>query len=193
MHKITKIFYSIQGEGTLHGTASIFVRFHGCNLDCHFCDDEYHTQDNYHTISTQALIDALKKYPSKTVILTGGEPSIYELNNMISALKVAGYYVCVETNGYNLQNIEKANWITYSPKDLENIHNDGFSEIKFIVNTQTDMTHILNLKTPKTIYIQPENNFETPNMNNVKHCIKLVEKHPHLKLSVQLHKFLGIE
>ncbi len=190
--KITKIFYSIQGEGSFSGVASIFVRLFGCNLACHFCDDTYHV-GTFYELNSKELIQKIKHYNSKTIVITGGEPSIYDLNQEIRDLKSVGFYVCVETNGYNFENIKEANWITYSPKDLQDIKTKGFDEIKFILSNDTDTEPILSFDSDKPIFIQPQNYLNRPNMKNLNFCIDFVKKNPRFKLSVQTHKFLGIE
>jgi organic radical activating enzyme len=192
MYKVVDIFYSLQGEGTYVGVPSIFVRFYGCNLGCYFCDDAKH-KGTFAIYTQDELLEKLKSFPCKQIVITGGEPSIYNLNELIVFLQEHGYYVCVESNGYELDNIKKADWITYSPKDWQEIEEEGFSEYKFIVSTVSDVNKILDIKTDKPIYIQPENHFETPNVVNVKFCIEFIKKHSHLRLSVQLHKYLGVE
>ena len=191
--KISQIFYSIQGEGTNTGEASIFIRFFGCNLTCSFCDDLLHKDKNALKQYTYLeILDKIKEFPSKKIIITGGEPSMYDLNNFISFLQKNNYFVSIETNGYKFENITQANWITYSPKEFDNIDTSYSSEFKFIVHKGMNINHILNLKTSKPIYVQPQNNTHTLDMTNLNHCIKLVEKYPQFKLSVQLHKFLGV-
>ena len=191
--KISTIFYSIQGEATHTGEASIFIRLYGCNLDCSFCDDLLHKDKNSISEYTyEQILEELKQFSSKNIIITGGEASIYNLNEFIDFLHKYGYYISIETNGFNFSNIKNADWITYSPKDWQHIDKNHCSEFKFIVNSNTNIDPILNLDTNKPIYIQPENYIETPNMDNIAHCIKLVQKYPQFKLSVQMHKFLGV-
>lgn len=191
--KISTIFYSIQGEATHTGEASIFIRLYGCNLDCSFCDDLLHTDRNSISEYTyKQILEEIKQFPSKNIIITGGEASIYNLNEFIDFLHKYGYYISIETNGFNFSNIKNADWITYSPKDWQNIDENHCSEFKFVVNSNTNIDPILNLDTNKPIYIQPENYIETPNMDNIARCIKLVQKYPQFKLSVQMHKFLGV-
>jgi len=191
--KVSTIFYSIQGEATHAGEASIFIRLYGCNLDCSFCDDLLHTDKNIVTeYSYDQILNEIKQFPSKNIIITGGEASIYNLNKFIDFLHTHEYYISIETNGFNFDNIRNANWITYSPKDWDNIDTDNCSEFKFVVNNKSCIDPILNLDTNKPIYIQPENYIDTPNMDNMAHCIKLVQDYPQFKLSVQMHKFLGV-
>ena len=191
--KIAQIFYSIQGEGTNTGEASVFIRFFGCNLTCSFCDDLMHKDKNaLKEYTFEQVLEEIKKFPSKRIIITGGEPSIYNLNEFISFLQDNDYFISIETNGHKFENIKQANWITYSPKEFENMDITYPSEFKFIVDKNSDISHILNLQTSKPIYIQAQNNIHTPDMENINHCIKLVEKYPRFKLSVQMHKFLGV-
>lgn len=189
--KVTTIFYSIQGEATHMGKASIFIRLYGCNLECPFCDDLLHTE-KYTNYNYEKILNEIKEYPSKHIIITGGEPSIYNLNKFITFLQQQDYYVSIETNGFNFSNISSADWITYSPKDWTKIDLNYANEFKFIVNQQTDISPLLELKTTKPMFIQPENGLHTPNMTNIQHCITLVQQHSHFKLSVQMHKFLNI-
>ena len=190
--KVVEIFYSLQGEGTFTGVPSIFIRLHGCNLSCSFCDDALHKGD-YKAYNFEQIFNEIKKYPAKQIIITGGEPSIYDLNDFIDFLQNRGYFVCIESNGYKIENIKKANWITYSPKDWDNIIKDGWSELKFIVSKQSDLTKIVSIESDKPIFVQPLNFFDKPDMENLDFCIELVKKYPHLKLSIQMHKFLGVK
>lgn len=190
--KVTTIFYSIQGEATNTGIASIFIRLYGCNLECSFCDDLLHT-DKYTSYTYQEVLETIQQYPGKDIIITGGEPSIYDLNEFISFLQTHGYKISIESNGYKFENIVKADWITYSPKDWGNIHTSGFNELKCIVNTESNIQPLLDLKTDKPLFIQAENFVHTPNMKNIAHCIELVKQYPKFRLSVQTHKFLGVD
>lgn len=102
MRKINEIFYSLQGEGYHTGTPAIFVRFSGCNLKCDFCD----TQHEEGTMMTdEEIITEVKKYPAVTVVLTGGEPSLWIDDQLIDLLHQAGKYVTIETNGTPLTGI----------------------------------------------------------------------------------------
>jgi len=192
MLKVTTIFYSVQGEATNTGVPSIFIRLFGCNLECSFCDDLLHT-DKYTDYTYEDVFKEIKQYPGNNIIITGGEPSIYDLNAFITFLQEHGYTVSIETNGFKFENIQKANWITYSPKDWNSIHKTGFNELKCIVNTETDLQPLLALQIEQPIFIQAENHVHTPNMTNITHCIEIVKQYPQFRLSVQTHKFLGVD
>ena len=96
MRKINEIFYSLQGEGYHTGTPAIFVRFSGCNLKCDFCDTQH---EEGKMMTDDEIIAEVKKYPAVTVVLTGGEPSLWIDDELIDRLHEAGKYVTIETNG----------------------------------------------------------------------------------------------
>lgn len=192
MLKVVEIFYSIQGEGTQVGVPSIFIRLYGCNLTCAFCDEVLH-KGEYENLSFNEVIERIKKYPSMHVIITGGEPTLYNLNGFIEFLQAHMYSVAVETNGYNFSNIVNANWVTYSPKNWDKIEKNGYDEIKFVVGKTSPVEKILDFKSYKPIFIQPQNEMDRPNQENLNYCIEFVKAHPQFILSVQLHKFLGVE
>lgn len=96
MRKINEIFYSLQGEGYHTGTPAIFVRFSGCNLKCDFCDTQH---EEGKMMTDDEIIAEVKKYPAVTVVLTGGEPSLWIDDELIDRLHQAGKYVTIETNG----------------------------------------------------------------------------------------------
>jgi organic radical activating enzyme len=189
---IVEIFYSIQGEGKFSGYPCIFVRLHGCNLDCSFCDEPLHKGD-YESFTCKEVLKMIKKYSSKYVVITGGEPSLNDINEFIDTLQKNLFHVAVETNGYRLKNVKKADWITYSPKDLNSLHVEGFSEYKFVVGVDSDIEKIIRIKSKKPVYIQPINFKDRVDKKNTDFCIELVKKYPHLRLSVQLHKYIGVE
>ncbi|MDH5560289.1 MAG: 7-carboxy-7-deazaguanine synthase QueE [Deltaproteobacteria bacterium] len=193
--KISGFFYSIQGEGSFTGQPAIFIRFYDCNLSCDFCDEKAHHED-FSNYTTLEILQEICHYPAKFIVLTGGEPSLYNLIPLITTLKEQSYYVCVETNGYRPENIAPADWITYSPKDLDRF-DESFTvnEVKLVVNQNTDIDRILKLAQDKSIpfLIQPEAFKEKLNWDNIRFCVSLVKKHPHLRLSLQTHKLIKIE
>lgn len=192
MLKVVEIFYSIQGEGNFSGVPCIFVRLHGCNLTCHFCDEDLHT-GTYEGFTSKEIIEKIKGFGSKHVVITGGEPTLNDITEFIDALHVEKYHVAVESNGYKFEHIKNADWVTYSPKDWDDLRQSGFDEYKFIVERKSPLEKILAIKSDKQIYIQPQNFKDTVNKTNTDFCVEVVKKHPHLRLSVQLHKYLGVE
>lgn len=193
--RISEIFYSIQGEGSQYGLASIFVRFFGCDLSCAFCDEDLHKIVRYEW-DAPTLLERLKKYPAKRITLTGGEPSLEDRNPLIELLRAEGYHVSVETNGYDFDNVETADWITYSPKDWEDIqYSAPYDEIKLVVNEGSDENKLLEIAERVTVplFLQPEYEPINQGLANVHHCRDLILKHPEsFRLSLQAHKLILI-
>ena len=97
MYDLVEIFESLQGEGRNTGRPCVFVRFAGCNLKCPWCDTDV---ERKFSASLDEILKELKQYKAKSVILTGGEPTIQEgMPELVSALKESGYWIGVETNG----------------------------------------------------------------------------------------------
>lgn len=192
--KISDIFYSLQGEGRFTGKPAIFIRFYGCNLKCSFCDEPLH-QSHFEELDDKKIIEQVESYPGQFIVITGGEPTLQNLNPFITKLKNMGYYIAVETNGYKLDNISEANWITYSPKDWKEIKSpEKVDEFKFVVNIKSDLKPIIELsetfKGP--LYIQPEGKEQNIVSENINFCIDFVKNNPVFTLSLQTHKLLDI-
>ncbi len=96
---ISEIFYSIQGEGTLTGTPSVFVRTSGCNLRCNWCDTPYASWNPEGEARTVAQVVAeIERHPARHVVLTGGEPMIAkEVRMLAAAIKELGRHLTIET------------------------------------------------------------------------------------------------
>jgi len=99
--KIAEIFYSLQGEGTLAGVPSVFIRVSGCNLRCTWCDTPYASWNPQGVdMPLPAILQEVNKHPARHVVLTGGEPMMFaETVPLIVALKDLGKHVTVETAG----------------------------------------------------------------------------------------------
>ncbi|HWP23537.1 MAG TPA: 7-carboxy-7-deazaguanine synthase QueE [Candidatus Binatia bacterium] len=97
--RISEIFYSIQGEGRLAGIPSVFVRTSGCNLRCAWCDTPYTSwRPEGDSRKVGKILEEVKKYPSRHVVVTGGEPLLAsDLGELTAELKRLGKHVTVET------------------------------------------------------------------------------------------------
>jgi 7-carboxy-7-deazaguanine synthase len=97
--RVTEIFYSIQGESTLAGEPTVFVRFTGCDLRCQYCDTEYAFYGG-RSMSRAEILAEVARYPARFVCLTGGEPTLQkELPELAQDLLDRGYQVSLETHG----------------------------------------------------------------------------------------------
>lgn len=96
-YELVEIFESLQGEGRNTGRPCVFVRFAGCNLRCPWCDTDISPR---FTADLDSLVAEIKSFKAKSVILTGGEPTMVEgIPELVAALKNEGYWMAVETNG----------------------------------------------------------------------------------------------
>ena len=98
---ISEVFYSVQGEGTLLGTPSVFLRTSGCNLRCRWCDTPYASwKPEGVERSVDELMAQVNSYPTRFVVVTGGEPMVAkEMPELLQALRVAGKHITIETAG----------------------------------------------------------------------------------------------
>ena len=97
---IMESFYTLQGEGFHSGRAAYFIRLSGCDVGCVWCDvkESWETQPEQ-VKSIDEIVNWVVTYPSKFVVLTGGEPAMYNLNELVEKLKENKMYVAIETSG----------------------------------------------------------------------------------------------
>ncbi|MCQ2239425.1 MAG: 7-carboxy-7-deazaguanine synthase QueE [Bacteroidaceae bacterium] len=180
MRKINEIFYSLQGEGFHTGTPAVFVRFSGCNLKCPFCDTQH---ENGTMMSDEQIVQQILQYPSRTVILTGGEPSLWIDDAFICRLHEAGLYVCIETNGTRALP-EGIDWVTCSPKDGGEVVLTRMDEVKVVFQGQ-DITAYEQMPA-RHFFLQP------CSCQNTSETVECILQHPKWRLSLQTHKYIGI-
>ena len=115
--RVSEVFYSIQGEGRLLGVPSVFIRTAGCNLRCVWCDTPYSSwQPEGKNWSVTKLLGEVAKYPSRHVVVTGGEPLLApELGALTEQLKDAGVHITIETAATLFKPV-RCDLISLSPK-----------------------------------------------------------------------------
>jgi len=115
--RIAEIFHSIQGEGSLLGVPSVFVRSSGCNLRCAWCDTPYtswHPEGDDWTL--ERILAAVDAYPARHVVVTGGEPMIArEIVALTRGLRARGLHITMETAGTVFEPVE-CDLMSISPK-----------------------------------------------------------------------------
>jgi len=191
--KINEIFYSLQGEGHFTGRPAVFVRFAGCNLRCPFCDTDF---SSFREMNVAEVLKALSAYPSRFVILTGGEPSLQLTADFVMALKEAGYFIAIETNGTHPLPAG-IDWITLSPKSAFVKHAEVVlehcNELKLVYNGKMNPADFLSLKA-ENYYLQPcDTGNEMANAVILQSTIDYCKQHPEWSLSLQMHKVVGIK
>ena len=180
--RINEIFYSLQGEGFWTGTPIIFVRFSGCNLHCDFCDTQH---EAFLEMTETEILSEIQKFPARRVCLTGGEPSLQITKSFIDLLRSKKYIIHIETNGTNALP-DGIDWITLSPKN-QNIALQKANELKIVY------INVENVELEKWLSFDAAHFFLQPCSNqNTAEVIDYVLTHPQWRISLQVHKFLGI-
>ncbi len=188
-------FYTIQGEGFHTGKAAYFIRVGGCDVGCHWCDvKESWNADLHPATKTLKIIENVKKH-ANTVVITGGEPLMWNMDFITKNIKKENIKIHIETSGaYPLTG--KWDWICLSPKKtklpLEDIYLKS-NELKMIIYNKNDFKfaeeQAKKVNENCELFLQPEwSNREkiTPQI------VDYVMQNPKWKISLQTHKYLNI-
>ena len=188
-------FYTIQGEGYHKGTAAYFVRIGGCDVGCHWCDVKESWLPELHPATeTSRIVKNAAQY-SKTIVVTGGEPLMWNMNALTSQLKAEGLQVHIETSGaYPLSGIW--DWICLSPKKNKLPKDEVYAkahELKVIVYNKDDFRfaeeQAAKVNPNCILYLQPE---WSKSDKIVPEIVEFVMANPKWKVSLQTHKYLNI-
>ena len=220
-YKINELFETIQGEGSFTGQPSIFIRLQGCPVGCSWCDTK-HTWEvalsdevtkevmlaksqetsQWACLSVEEILALITErgYKAKHIVITGGEPCMVDLTPLCDAFDVLGYSTQVETSGTFEINVSDKCWVTVSPKinmrggyAILNSAMLRADEIKHPIATEQHVDDLKALlaehnivKTP--VYLQPISQKNRATELAIETCIA-----NNWRLSVQVHKYLGIE
>lgn len=115
---VNELFYSLQGEGSLAGVPSIFIRLAGCPLRCSWCDTKYAWDPAAgQEMACQQVLEAISDYPTRYVVLTGGEPMTHEgVGELAAMIREKGYHLTIETAGISVIEDVSADLMSISPK-----------------------------------------------------------------------------
>ena len=195
-YPIVEIFHSVQGEAFHAGVPHVFIRFGNCNLRCEWCDTDFLT---YEEMELKNIVEEVLSYNCKRVIFTGGEPCLQDLETIGKALKVHGINLSVETNG-TIKVPEIIDWICVSPKDqlYPNVGiKQRFGDELKVVYCGQDMALYDELKDGfDHLFIQPcyfENESVEWNGKNFAQTENLVKQNQDWRLSLQTHKWMGVD
>ena len=213
MYTVKEIFYTLQGEGAQTGRAAVFCRFAGCNLwsgreadrasaICQFCDTDFADTNGPgggRFESAVALAEAIvQKWPrqpqsfaagKRFVVCTGGEPLLQLDAPLIGALHALNFEIAVETNG-TVAALDGINWLCVSPKAGAELCQRTGDELK-LVYPQPGIDPASFESLPfRHFFLQP---MDGPRRDaNTQAALRYCLDHPHWRLSLQTHKFLGI-
>lgn len=193
---IMEQFYTIQGEGFNTGKAAYFIRIGGCDVGCHWCDVKESWDANIHPLTKiNDVITNVQAYNAQSVVITGGEPLIYNLNLLTKKLKEKNIATFIETSGaYELSG--NWDWICLSPKKtmlpLQSIYQKAH-ELKIIIFNQHDFiwaeeqAKLVNENC--YLYLQPEWSKQEQLLPKI---IEYVKLNPKWMISLQTHKYMNI-
>jgi organic radical activating enzyme len=194
-YPIVEIFHSVQGEGAWTGVNAYFIRLGGCDVYCSWCDQKEtwnasrHPQMNVIEIVTEA-----KNINCAIVVITGGEPLIYNLYPLTTELKKSGMRVHLETSGTHPFSGD-FDWVTFSPKTYKKPHESIYQhadEIKVVIAHEKDIKWAEDegkKLLPHTLkYLQPE--WNSPSSQDL--IFNYILKNPEWRISLQTHKLMQI-
>lgn len=204
--KVNEIFHSYQGEGFNTGRPMAFVRLAGCNLKCCWCDTDF---QDYDVMDIATIIDFVASFPTKNVVITGGEPT-FDKNFplLVKAFKKEGYWIAIETNGTNsiasdvLQDID---YISVSPKAFyQNVYEKGgilpkADEVRVVVDgdVMEFCEYVETVIEAENYFISPcaniDETFDMLSAIEILGQLNMRDKGRKWYLSVQTHKIANIK
>lgn len=189
-------FYTIQGEGFYQGHAAYFVRLGGCDVGCVWCDvKESWDAEAHPLVSIDEIVKRVKASATKLVVITGGEPAMYDLTLLTESLQHAGLQTNIETSGvYPLTGTW--DWICFSPKKFKAPDSSIFkqaNELKVIVYNKSDFSwaeqFAEQMNADCKLFLQPEWSKEKEMLPQI---IEYVKANPKWEVSLQIHKYMNI-
>lgn len=193
---IMEQFYSVQGEGYYSGRPAYFIRIAGCDVGCTWCDVKESWNANEHEVLTvEAIVAKVAATKTEFVVVTGGEPAMYNLERLTEALKALNCYIAIETSGvYPLSGT--IDWVCFSPKKFKAPHEDIYAkanELKVIVFNKHDLQwaeeHAAKLNNDCKLYLQSE---WSKHEKLLPVILEYIKENPKWTLSLQTHKYINV-
>jgi 7-carboxy-7-deazaguanine synthase len=189
-------FYTLQGEGFNTGQAAYFIRVGGCDVGCKWCDvKESWNASDFPPVSTDLVVEHASAYPAKSIVVTGGEPLLYNMDYLCDALHQRGIRIFLETSGSQPMS-GNWDWICMSPKkDAPPLPEVALQaqELKVIVQDNTDFDWAEEnsrlVSGECLLYLQPEWSKRNTMMPGI---IRYIQENPKWKISLQSHKYMRI-
>ena len=193
---IMEQFYTIQGEGQHSGRAAYFIRIAGCDVGCVWCDVKESWDSAIHPlVKISDLVKAVKENNADFVVITGGEPAMYDLTTLVNELKKHEIEVAIETSGcYELAG--NVDWYCFSPKKFKSPCGEAYAkacELKIIIFHPSDLlwaeTHASKVNADCVLFLQPEWSKQDTILPQI---IDYVKSNQKWRISLQTHKFMQI-
>lgn len=189
-------FFSLQGEGFHTGKAAYFIRLGGCDVGCSWCDSRFSWNPEIHPlIAADTIIENVLKSGTDSVVVTGGEPLMWNLDYLCSGLKKNNINTFIETSGA-CSFSGKWDWICLSPKKnmppSDEICNLAH-ELKVIIQDRSDFDWAEKYRKKVSegcrLFLQPEwSRFQ----KIVPGIVEYIKEHPEWRISLQIHKYMHI-
>ena len=189
-------FYTIQGEGHHAGKPAYFIRLGGCDVGCRWCDAKFTWNAKlYPPTPIEGIVERAASLPAQAIVITGGEPTLYPLEPLTTALKAKGLEIFIETSGTNPLSGE-IDWVCLSPKRQQPPLPEMLSradELKVIIETEADIAwaeeNARNVSATCRLYLQPE---WSRYQQIIPVLVEYAKAHPQWNISIQNHKFMHI-
>ncbi len=193
---LMEAFYTIQGEGANTGIAAYFIRLGGCDVGCHWCDVKESWDAALHPLTpVEEIVAAADRFPGKYVVITGGEPLLYNLDALTTQLQERGIKTLIETSGAHPMS-GKWSWVCLSPKKFKAPVASVYpfaDELKVVIFNKTDFAwaeeHAAKVGETCSLYLQPEWSKASQLMPLI---VEYVKNNPKWRVSLQTHKYMDI-
>ncbi len=193
---IMEEFYTVQGEGFHTGKAAYFIRIGGCDVGCHWCDVKESWDASVHPlVEVDSVVKNAASQPARTIVITGGEPLMFNLDYLTAVLMENGLAVHIETSGAHSFS-GNFDWVCLSPKKNsppQPKYYEIADELKVIIYNRHDFEwakqHAENVAKSCMLYLQPEWSKREQLMPEI---VDFVMKNPEWNISLQSHKYMNI-
>ncbi|PLK43852.1 7-carboxy-7-deazaguanine synthase QueE [Emticicia sp. TH156] len=189
-------FYTLQGEGYHAGKAAYFIRLGGCDVGCVWCDVKESWDASIHPqFTVDEIVDGALAYTGRMAVITGGEPLMYNLDELTASLQKAGFKTNIETSGvYEMSG--HWDWVCFSPKKFKTPHESIYkqaNELKVIVYNKSDFAfaekYAASVNENCILLLQPE---WSRHQEMLPLIIDYVKANPKWRVSLQTHKYMDI-
>lgn len=189
-------FYTIQGEGSHSGRAAYFIRLAGCDVGCVWCDVKESWNANEHPLlSLEDLLTTILKHQTDFVVITGGEPALYDLSYLVNLLHQHHIEVAIETSGTQPLS-GSIDWYCFSPKKFKAPVQEAYEradELKIVINHPSDLawaeSHANQVKPTCKLFLQPEWSKQEQFLPLL---VEYIKSNPKWRMSLQTHKYMNI-
>ncbi|MEG1611729.1 MAG: 7-carboxy-7-deazaguanine synthase QueE [Alistipes sp.] len=189
-------FYTIQGEGFHAGKPAYFIRLGGCDVGCRWCDAKYTWNPSlYPPTELATIVNRAAACAAQAIVITGGEPLLYPLEPLTTALRNRGLQIFLETSGTHPFSGD-FDWVCLSPKPQQPPLQEAYArahELKVIISGEADLVwaeqNAVHVGAQCMLYLQPEWSVAEQVMPLI---VEYAKAHPRWNISIQTHKYMHI-